>query len=350
MPQSLVPAYGPWNQYVEKNVLDIQSVRNEVAASWQRCRQFGLDPFRPPEGQVDVHLLRDGAYRNQRLIRIARPFMDNLYNFVRGSGFQVVLTDEYGFLLEVLGDAEIVSQSQRVDLCPGGEWSEAEKGTNAIGTVIIERRPVQIHAWEHYCRVNHFLTCSASPILDPDGQLIGVLDISGDYRFANSHTLGMVVASVNAIENQLRFQKASEKLYMAYRYSNILLENMSDGLISINNNGIITEINSKAGELFGVNPATVKGRHVSQVYNNAAPQILSGAADYECREIVLERMGKKISSSASLLRDDAGTTIGSVAVFREINGQALPKRPLVTTRHYTFDDSVGVSPAISALK
>jgi sigma-54 dependent transcriptional regulator, acetoin dehydrogenase operon transcriptional activator AcoR len=351
MPHSVVASDQPWNQYIESNVLDMQLVRSDVAASWERCRQLGLDPYRPPQGRVNQQLLRERAYHSQRLIRVAHPFMENLYNFVKGSGFQVVLTDESGFLLEVLGDTDIVCKAERVDLCPGGDWSESAKGTNAIGTVIVERQPVQIYAWEHYCQANHFLTCSASPIFDPEGQLIGVLDISGDYRFANSHTLGMVVAAVHAIENQLRFQKASDKLYMAYRYSNILLQNMSDGLISIDNNGIITEINAKAGEMFGVNPGTVKGRHVTQVYQGASPEILSSAAGYEGREIILEKMGRKISSSASLLRDDAGITIGAVAVFRDVNSHALAKRPLVVVpRHYTFEDIVGESPAIAALK
>ncbi|HYG97681.1 MAG TPA: sigma-54-dependent Fis family transcriptional regulator [Terriglobales bacterium] len=353
MPHSLTAVHGPWRKYVEENVLDVQLVRSEVAASWERCHQLGLDPFRPPDGCVDRQLLRDRAHQKRRLIRVARPFMENLYNFVKGSGFEVVLTDESGFLLEVLGDEDVVSKTQHVDLCPGGDWSEAAKGTNAIGTVIVERHPVQIYAWEHYCQANHFLTCSASPIFDPDGELIGALDVSGDYRFANSHTLGMVVAAVNAIENQLRFQKASEKLYMAYRYSNILLQNMSDGLISIDNNGIVTEINAKAGEIFGINPVAVKGRHVTQVYNGASPQLLSGGMDYEGREIVVEKLGKKISSSASVLRDDSGATIGAVAVFREIitpSGLQAASKKSGTTRHYTFDDIVGQSPAIAALK
>jgi sigma-54 dependent transcriptional regulator, acetoin dehydrogenase operon transcriptional activator AcoR len=98
------------------------------------------------------------------------------------------------------------------------------------------------------------MICSASPIFDLDGKLLGVLDMSGDYRVANPHTLGMVVAAVNAIENQLRLQRATTKLYLAYRYSNILLENMSDGLISVDKRGLVTEINARGAEIFGVNP------------------------------------------------------------------------------------------------
>ena len=351
--RNLVVVQKAWNGYIENGVLDVRQLRPEVANSWQRCRNLKVDPYQEGNLQVNQLELRERLYNNQHLVKVARPFMDNLYNFVKGSGFQVVLTDELGFLLEVLGDNEIVSRTKQVLLCPGGNWSEAVKGTNAIGTAIIEKKPVQIYAWEHYCQQHHFLTCSAAPIFSPDGELLGVLDISGDYRVANAHTLGMVVAAVNAIENQLGLMKATDKLYMAYRYSNALLENMSDGLISINNNGIVTEINAKGGEIFGVNPARVKGCHVDQIYNARLTllQVLSEGVEYDDREIIIEKMGKKIFSSASLLRDEAGGIIGAVAVFREMNNRQPQKRATILHSHcFTFDDIIGNSPALTAAK
>ncbi|HJV64520.1 MAG TPA: sigma-54-dependent Fis family transcriptional regulator [Geomonas sp.] len=342
-----------WNLYIEKDILDLQQLRPEVANSWQRCRNLNINPYKEEEHVVSLPELRERLFSKQHLLKVARPFMDNLYNFVKGSGFQVVLTDEEGYLLEVLGDNEIVSRTRRVLLCPGGNWSEAIKGTNAIGTAVVEKRPVQIYAWEHYCQQHHFLTCSAAPIFDPDGELIGILDISGDYRVANAHTLGMVVAAANAVENQLRLLRATDKLYMAYRYSNALLENMSDGLISINNSGIITEINAKGAEIFGVSPSRAKGRHVEQVVSARSPmlRVLTDGEEYEDREIIIEKVGKKIYSSASLLRDDTGGVIGVVAVFREIDNRQQPRRPTVMHSHcYTLDDIIGESPAIAAAK
>jgi len=342
-----------WNLYVENDILDLQQLRPEVADSWQRCRNLKIDPYEDVPCVVNFPELRERLYAKQYLLKVARPFMDNLYNFVKGSGFQVVLTDEQGYLLEVLGDNDIVSRTKQVLLCPGGEWSESLKGTNAIGTAIIERRPVQIYAWEHYIKRLHFLTCSASPIFDPDGELIGILDMSGDYRVANAHTLGMVVAAANAVENQLRLLRASDKLYMAYRYSNALLETMSDGLISINNSGIITEINAKGAEIFGVNPNRAKGRHIEQVVSADSPmlKVLTDGQEYEDREIIIEKVGRKIYSSASLLRDDGGAVIGVVAVFREIDSRQQPRRPTIMHSHsYTLDDIIGESPAIASAK
>ncbi|HJV36279.1 sigma-54-dependent Fis family transcriptional regulator [Geomonas sp.] len=342
-----------WNLYIENDILDLQQLRPEVANSWQRCRNLNINPYKEEDHVVSLPELREKLFSKQHLLKVARPYLDNLYNFVKGSGFQVVLTDEEGYLLEVMGDNDIVSRTKRVLLCPGGNWSEAVKGTNAIGTAVVEKRPVQIYAWEHYCQQHHFLTCSAAPIFDADGEMVGILDISGDYRVANAHTLGMVVAAANAVENQLRLLRATDKLYMAYRYSNALLENMSDGLISINNSGIITEINAKGAEIFGVVPSRAKGRHVEQVVSARSPmlRVLADGQEYEDREIIIERVGKKIYSSASLLRDDSGGVIGVVAVFREIDSRHQTRRPTVMHSHcYTLDDIIGESPAIAAAK
>jgi sigma-54 dependent transcriptional regulator, acetoin dehydrogenase operon transcriptional activator AcoR len=352
LPTSLVVVEKAWKRYVETDQLDVASIRPEVASSWQRCRNLRIDPLREPRGDVSALLLRETLAKAKNLIKIARPFMENLYAFVKGSGFEVILTDASGFVLEVLGDSEIVSKTARVQLCPGGNWSEATKATNAIGTAIIERKPVQIYAWEHYCQTHHFLTCSAAPIFNVDGTIIGVLDISGDYRMANPHTLGMVVAAVNAIESQLRLQRATASLYLAYRHSNILLQNMSDGLISIDAHGIVTEINPRGAEIFGVSPVLAKGQHITQISDGCAAilPILSRATEREAGEVVLNRMGREISSSVSLLRDESQGVIGAVAVFRELKRQPTRRLGLVHEHHYTFEDIVGESPAIAALK
>ncbi|MBE0596557.1 MAG: sigma-54-dependent Fis family transcriptional regulator [Desulfuromonadales bacterium] len=334
-----------WSQYLETDHLDLQLVKKEVATSWRRCRALGIDPLNQERADAGQLELRERLQLRKHLVKVAHPFMADLYSFVQGSGFQVILADEEGYLLEVIGDPGILAQTRQVQLSPGGNWNEEIKGTNAIGTAIVEKRPVQIHAWEHWCQPHHFLTCSAAPIFDPEGCLIGVLDITGDFRHANAHTLGMVVAAVNAIENQLRLQKTTAKLYLAYRYSSTLLESMSEGLVSIDTGGIITELNTTGGRILGIHPNSAKGRHINDVLRTPAPmlQLLTHGNEYRDREISLAKLGKTIYSSASLLHDDGGRVIGAVAVLRE-GRPAIQGKPLLP--RYSFADLIGASPAI----
>lgn len=343
-----------WKQYIGGDSLDVRSLRPEVASSWQRCHNLRIDPYdQEPCELIIPALLRERRFYNQRLLRIARPAMENLYKFVKGTGFQVVLTDETGFLLDVLGDEDIVRRSEAVQLCPGGDWSEKAKGTNAIGTAIYERKPIQILASEHFCQSNHFLVCSAAPIFDPDGQMIGVLDLSGDCHYATTHTLGMVVAAVNSIENQLQLQRTTEKLYLEHRYSSALLDSMSDGMISVDHQGLIVDINPRGAEIFGVDRKQVRGRHVSQVLQTEVPilKLLKDGSAYEEKEILLNHAGKKLCSSASLVRDDSGFVLGAVAVFNEVSArQAPPRRRLELASSYCFDDIIGDSDSTVAMK
>jgi len=342
-----------WQQYTAGASLDVRHLSPEIASSWQRCQNLNVDPLRAADSEIDHSELKERLHQHRALIKIARPVMERLYEFVKNTGFQVVLSDETGYLLDVIGDPEVTARTSEIQLCPGGNWSEPAKGTNAIGTAIFERKPVQVCAAEHYCQANHFLVCAAAPIFSAEGQMAGVLDLSGDYHASNAHTLGMVVAAAGAIENQLRLQYVTDQLRTAYRYSTILLDHMSDGLISVDHRGIITELNDRGAVIFGVDPKVVKGRHVTQLTDCQIPmlQLLNDGAGYEEKEIVCNRSGKKIRSSATLLRDDNGSVIGAVALFHEIDRwRTASKQHSLSARRSTFEDIVGESPAMNELK
>jgi PAS domain S-box-containing protein len=353
MPPDNLVIQNAWQQYTGGASLDVRHLSPEIASSWQRCHNLGVDPLCPECHSVDPLQLKDRLYQRQHLVKIARPVMKRLYNSVKSTGFQVVLSDETGFLLDVIGDSDVVSLTREVGMYPGGDGSEASKGTNAIGTAIFERKPVQVCAAEHYCKPNHFLVCSASPIFDADGQMAGVLDLSGDYRSSNVRNLGMVVAAAGSIEKQLRPQRSTEKMYNAYRQSNLPLRNMSEGMISVDNRGIITEINSKGAEIFGIDPKRMRGRHITQLTECRIPllQILNEGMQYEDQEVVCGPSGKKIRSSASRLRDEGGAVIGAVATFREISKWKSPSRqhhPVAP--RLSVDDIVGGSAGMTELK
>jgi two-component system sensor histidine kinase KdpD len=100
---------------------------------------------------------------NALLIRAAQPIMNHLIDFLAGSGYVVVLSDVQGCLLDVVGDPSICRRLARIDFVPGGNWSEAAAGTNAIGTALADGHIVQLMAAEHYCDGWQDLTCTATP-------------------------------------------------------------------------------------------------------------------------------------------------------------------------------------------
>jgi transcriptional regulator of acetoin/glycerol metabolism len=191
-----------WEKAISSGEIERNIVRPEIAQSWVRCYKAGVDPGHKGTKRrfLSPTALEQTLAQHQELIDVSRPFMKHLYSLVAGSGFIVILSDQDANLLESLGDPETMEIAERNDLVKGANWTETEAGTNGIGVALVERKPVQVSGPEHYCKNLHFWTCSAAPIFDEDHQIIGALQLSGPAENAFIHTLGMVAASVNVIE------------------------------------------------------------------------------------------------------------------------------------------------------
>ena len=194
-------AYG---QFLEKGVVPEGVVPDFIKRSWQRSVDFGVPYDRIREvARIDETDLRVAVSHYGSLINLASPVMENLHHQLTGSGSVVLLCSGEGLILHSLGDPDFIPRAQHVALKPGVSWAEEQKGTNAIGTAIVEREPVVIYAGHHFIRQNHFLACSATPVLDPGGDVAGVLDITCDYRGHQRHTIALVQMAVRVIERQM---------------------------------------------------------------------------------------------------------------------------------------------------
>ena len=174
-----------------------------IDQSHLRCVALGVSRIERPDltplGHSDLAVVRE---RNLRLHDHAAPVMEMLHEQIRASQSMVVLTDATGTILHSIGDDDFLERASKVALRPGANWSESAKGTNAVGTALVAETPTLVHADEHFLHANHFLTCSAAPILDPRGNILGVLDVSGDYRSYHQHTMALVKMSARMIENR----------------------------------------------------------------------------------------------------------------------------------------------------
>lgn len=95
------------------------------------------------------------------------------------------------------GQARFREKLSQIALSSGACWQEPIKGTNAIGTALIEQKPISVIGEQHFIQHHHFISCSASPIFDYTGQLIGVLDITSEQQ---KHTLSTQVVVQNMVQ------------------------------------------------------------------------------------------------------------------------------------------------------
>ncbi|TPE50788.1 sigma-54-dependent Fis family transcriptional regulator [Amaricoccus solimangrovi] len=196
------------NQYFGEGRLPSDQLGHAVLRSWIRCSDMGLRervaPSPDPLSSGDLRHLHD---RHARFCRLCRPELEMLGAEARDTGSVVILTDAAGMILDTLGDTAFAGRAARVALRPGVDWSEASTGTNAIGVALAERRPVAVHGGEHFFADHQLLSCSATPIMDPRGAIMGVLDISGSSGVSHTHALGLVRMAVSQIEHRLLRQR-----------------------------------------------------------------------------------------------------------------------------------------------
>jgi transcriptional regulator of acetoin/glycerol metabolism len=207
-----------WEQFVERGALS-SDLRSSVAASWQRSKnhQVTIDRARAPL-VADAELFRHRS-KNAALRHAARCALENSKTFLSDANSIMILTDPTGLIIDTQGDDRVIDAGRAVHLEHGGRWSEADIGTNAIGAAIAESKPVQIRGTEHFCSKVQRWTCAAVPVHDPtDGELLGVVDISGPANTFNPQSLALAVSVGHHVESVLAQTVRQEREELLCRF------------------------------------------------------------------------------------------------------------------------------------
>lgn len=246
-----------------------------ISQSHARCQAMGVEENRLPDlSPVSPGALRDMRERNRRLFEHAAPVMELLFEQIVSTRSLVVLTDTHGTILHSVGDDGFMERAQQIALAPGVNWSEATKGTNAVGTALFDEAATLVHGSEHFVRANRFLTCSASPIFDHAGKVLGVLDVSGDQRSYHPHTLAMVTMSARMIENQWFADRFRHGLRLHFHHRVEYLGTMREGMVALSPEGQILGANRSALDQLRLSPAALRIRGLESVFGVSLAHIV----------------------------------------------------------------------------
>ncbi|WP_144373351.1 sigma-54-dependent Fis family transcriptional regulator [Vogesella urethralis] len=189
------------------------SVPQPILHSWRRCLGLGLPAgrLRQPE-RLDPNTLQQRQQASADWLQLAKPAIDALFDSVVDDGHVVIVADADGVILNQMGHPAFLDRAERVALLPGMDWREDVRGTNAIGTALVTGSAVRVRGSEHYLERNRQLSCTASTILDPQGRLLGALDVSGLPRKLGEAQQLQVMTAVRHIEQRL-FDEHSRSLH-----------------------------------------------------------------------------------------------------------------------------------------
>jgi sigma-54 dependent transcriptional regulator, acetoin dehydrogenase operon transcriptional activator AcoR len=222
-----------WDRFLRGAELPSDTVRAVIEHSWLRCLSAGVDPgrSRAESPTPDLHLsgLR---HRHRDLVEASTPIMEQARGFLSESGTMIILTDPSGVILRTEGDPRTLDAARDVRLVNGANWDELACGTNAIGTALSLGEPVQVHATEHFCEGIKPWSCSATVVRDPvDGDVLGVLDVSGLSDRFHGHWLAVAMLAAGRIQADL----AARELALRHR----LMESGLQRLSKVSSTGVI---------------------------------------------------------------------------------------------------------------
>lgn len=312
-----------WKNYVSGRCSPT-SVPFPIIESWERSYKMGLNPY---SNRIHSRLEEEGLSKRlaekKEVIDLVRPFMANLYKFVEGTGFVVVLTDEQGYIIEMFGDNDTLNNPMTSDFFLGANWREDEAGTNAIGTALVLQKPIQVSGSEHYYQKHHCLTCSAAPIFDAQGRLTAVLDMSGASYMSHLHTLGMVVAAAESITALFTIQWTNRQLAITNDRLTNIFDTMTEGVILIDQCGKVKQMNPAAQKLFNLTEAEVREISSESLFGvriAVVKRMLCEKEAYEDIELMVDikRSTVHCLMSGRPLTDEQSRVVGGVIILSSI--------------------------------
>jgi len=326
------------------------AAHNEIITmAHARSIKYGLDKDKPYlEKIIKGKEFKKLIAENKDLIEISKPFIKVLYNLLKGSGFSFCLTDKNGIILTYIGDEEIIKNQVKIRMIEGTDMSEEGAGANGMGTSLYEDCSLQISGEEHFLKLFHAWTCSAAIIHDENGNILGCLNLVGNRESVHPHTLGVVVAAVESIEDQIKIKNANDKLIETCQCMDTILNSVSLGIYSVNTDGIIQSFNKEACRILNIKEEELIQKNVESILPNWVEifEKLKLGKSYEDKELVINNekiVRGRFDVSANAIKINK-EVIGMVVVFKEIqNVFNLVNKYSGQRAVYTFDDIIGES-------
>jgi transcriptional regulator of acetoin/glycerol metabolism len=236
-----------------------------VERSWRRCLARGQAPgqavcFEP----VSAEAARRAVDGNRPLLQAAAPVIRSLARAMADTRYFAILTDAKGIVLDVHGPVDPQHPQASAIARVGVDLSEEAVGTTAIGATLSELQPVWLHRGEHFFTDTTVFSCAGAPVFGPDGQCVGMLDLTGvevPERPALKH---LVAQSARRIENALALAQ-THALLLRLQWPGHWMGEESTGLLCLDAHGQVVAANRVASAMLDL-PANQPRPHAEALF------------------------------------------------------------------------------------
>ncbi|MHA6800279.1 sigma-54-dependent Fis family transcriptional regulator [Bounagaea algeriensis] len=189
-------------------------VRGVIERSWRRCIGEGVST------QPRAISAGDVGERQPALLKAAQPVLERLSEHLTDARVALVLSDDRGHIvMRKAPDSRTRNQLDNAAAVEGVDFSEGSIGTNGLGTVIAERRPLLVRGSEHYNDALEPLTCAGTPIFEPFSQrILGTFSLACKTEDASSLITAITTDVGRQIESNLTTRLSADERVLIQSY------------------------------------------------------------------------------------------------------------------------------------
>jgi len=230
-------------------MLDSGSEFGWIERSWRRCLANGQRPDqRVAFDVIPAQAVRRSEEANHTLLQAAKPVLDKLSRAIAHSHYFAILTNAQGIVIDVNGPIDRSDRRAQLITRIGVDLSERAVGTTAIGAVLAELQPVWLHRGEHFFDDTSVYSCAGAPLFGPDGQCVGMLDLTGIDAAERPELKHLVSQSARSIENALALSRP-HALLLRLNWPGRTIGGDGDGLVCVDADGGVASVNATARQM-----------------------------------------------------------------------------------------------------
>jgi transcriptional activator for dhaKLM operon len=285
---------------------------------------------------------------------IARPIMEDIYQFLEDCRVALILTDSSGCLLEMLGEPDLTMELQTMGFRTGVYLDEGHLGTNAIAVTLFEAMPSQIAGPEHFSIHLHELSSVAAPVHEIEGHPLGVLGLLEPIGQYSRQSFGVVVAGARAIENQLRADLIVYEANAKTAELNATMDSITEGVLAWSSEGVVMHLNDQAGKTLHLSPISVVGRPMLEFFtlpeNIARPVALGQELTDIETAFVVDGTPRECLVSLRIISSQENYRVYIMTIRRIEQVHQLVNRLVGAQARLTLDDIVGHGAAAKKIR
>lgn len=216
-----------------------------LSDSWSRSQGAGLrETDLPTELRLNRNALAERHHAYKQLIELVQQHALPLFNqLMAHTQSRLILSDNEGYVLHHWGVDQYSDKLANIALDIGVNWHEQHRGTNAIGTALTAKQIVSVIGEQHYIRQHRFMSCTASPIFAPNGEILGAIDITSEQQRHSQQTLLLIASLAQQVETALlchlpgshyRIDLAEQPSLIASGWQGIVVANVEGKILGCN--------------------------------------------------------------------------------------------------------------------